>query len=87
MDQPSQGPHWCFAQGAGVKFQHTTDEMFAYAGLLPLQDSIHANRLRFFCPSPAPMPTNHMAVDQCAHHAGLMARFMPPVLRLVFAAL
>ena len=30
-----------------IKFQHTTDETFAYAGLLPLQDRMHANRLRF----------------------------------------
>ncbi|CAL1126694.1 unnamed protein product, partial [Cladocopium goreaui] len=30
-----------------TRFQHTTDEMMAYAGILPLQDQVHANRLRF----------------------------------------
>ena len=31
----------------GAKFMHSCEEMFAFAGLLPLQDQIHANRLRF----------------------------------------
>ena len=30
-----------------TKLAHTTDEMFPYAGVLPLQDQVHANRLRF----------------------------------------
>lgn len=30
-----------------TRFQHTTDEMMAYAGILPLQDQVHAQRLRF----------------------------------------
>ena len=30
-----------------TRYQHTTDEMMAFAGLLPLQDQVHANRLRF----------------------------------------
>ena len=29
-----------------TKFQYSTDEMFVHAGLLPLRDQIHANRLR-----------------------------------------
>lgn len=32
---------------ASTKYQHTTDEMMAFAGLLPLRDQLHANRLRF----------------------------------------
>ena len=30
-----------------TRYQHSTDEMMAFAGLLPLQDQVHANRLRF----------------------------------------
>ena len=32
---------------ASTKYQHTTDEMLAFAGILPLRDQVHANRLRF----------------------------------------
>ena len=27
------------------KFEHTTDELFAASGILPLPDQVHANRL------------------------------------------
>eukprot|EP00435_Cladocopium_sp_Y103_P030710 s1969_g7.t1 len=30
-----------------AKFMHTTDELFAYCGMLPLHEQVHANRLRF----------------------------------------
>ena len=39
-----------------VKYRHTCDELFALAGILPLRDQVHANRLRFmsrlltYCP-------------------------------------
>ena len=32
---------------AETRFQHSTDEMLAFAGILPLMDQVHANRLRF----------------------------------------
>ena len=45
-----KGPAGTLLKGmllAETRFQHTTDEMLAYAGLLPLIDQVHANRLRF----------------------------------------
>ena len=41
--------HWSPPQSIPpcIKFAHTTDEMFGFAGLLLLQDRVHANRLRF----------------------------------------
>ena len=65
---------------ASTKFQHTTEEMLAFAGVLPLIDQVHANRLRFLarllqaCPqvtwallhsTEAPHSWIHLCLESC----------------------
>lgn len=54
-----------------TRFQHTTDEMMAYAGILPLQDQVHANRLKFLARlmQVCPPITWAMMHDTCETHS------------------
>jgi hypothetical protein len=56
---------------APTRFMHTTDEMMACAGILPLMDQVHANRLRFLSRllSACPQITRALMQGTTGHHS------------------
>ena len=57
---------------APTRFMHSTDEMMACAGILPLMDQVHANRLRFLARLLNACPPHHLGADAPHHRTSLL---------------